>query len=114
MIRALFEQHYNNTGTNTTKNISVLFSARTKEELIYKEEFEKLAREQENFKYYPSITREKHEGILKGRVQTHLYKILKEEQNIFICGVTNMVIEVKKALLEKKIPEENIHIELYG
>jgi len=115
MIRTLFPQAFKGRGHNTQKKITLLFGARTKEDLLYKEEFEHLQREAENFTYYATLSREKKEGFLQGHVQEHLHLITQPENTlIFICGLTPMVRETKKALLNKGIPPTNIHTELYG
>ena len=115
MIRELFEKHYNNTGNDTTKNITLLFGTRNDDEVLYEEEFKPLAAAKENFNYFITLSREEKEGYLQGRVQEHLDKLqLSEKSIVYICGINEMVLDVKKQLLAQGLTQKQLHVELYG
>ncbi len=116
MIRELFKKWYSGEGEDTTKNVHVLFGAKTKADIFYEEEFTKLAREKSNFSYTISLTREEHPLYLQGRLPVHVDQYLKEKENrdYYICGGNQMVHDMKKLLVAKGVAEENIHIEIHG
>lgn len=114
IIRTLFKKYYSGTGTNTSKHIRLLFGTKTTEDLLYEEEWKTLAQTHKNFNYHITLTRETKEGYLSGRVQNNIKRLLTEQQDIYVCGLNNMVTEVKNLLAELQIPQEHIYTEQYG
>jgi ferredoxin-NADP reductase len=72
----------------------LLFGARTKQDLYYKNEFEQLAAEHSNFHFMPTLSRavEDWKG-LRGYVQQHLGEIvgMRTDMHAYICGLDKMV-----------------------
>lgn len=116
MIRELFKKYYSGKGENTSQRIRLLFGCKTAKDILYKEEFTKLAQDMENFEYAVSLTREENPSYLQGRVLVHVEKYLDKiaETDFYICGRNQMVQDKKKLLLEKGVPKEHIHIEIHG
>ena len=119
---------------NNNKNpiITLLFSFHNPEDYIYRQELEKLAATNENFKLFASMSAKAHaeqgssghrEGEkefkewkgLRGRVTAHLHNIIKDGQKstAYICGPPPMVSDTVKLLLELGLKEENIHKEAW-
>lgn len=116
MLRELYEKSYNNSGADTNKKVTLLAGYRNEKDVLYDEEFTKLANtHQQRLKYLVTISREEREGRLKGRVQEHLENIKNSARTkYYICGINEMVLDVKKRLLEKGVMARDIHAELYG
>jgi ferredoxin-NADP reductase len=116
MLRALFRKHYTGEGTNTTKKVTLLQGATDKDSLLYREEFEKLTEEAENFKYRTTLSRATDERSWRGYVHGHIDKALQDKVSTeaYVCGLTAMVDDTKQALIEKGISQEHIHTERYG
>ena len=92
------------------KNTILLFGSRNKEELYYKDVYEKL-HEQDNFTFLPTLTREDWDG-LTGRVQKHLPEVTAHT-TFYVCGRKEMVQEVTAILKERGTPDTCIKIERY-
>lgn len=112
MIRQLFQKTLSGKGKNTKKQVILLFGTKTAEDILYKEEFEQLSK-QENFKYLVTLSRE--EGELKGHVQNHLDLLpFTHKSTFFVCGLNAMVSAVKEKLQGLGADRKQIHAELYG
>jgi ferredoxin-NADP reductase len=72
----------------------LLFGVREEPEIYYRNEFEKLAAEHENFHFLPTLSRagEDWKG-LRGYVQQHLGEIvgMRTDMHAYICGLDKMV-----------------------
>jgi ferredoxin-NADP reductase len=105
----------------TQPHVTLLFGVRYEAGLLYREELEKLASEYPNFKFMPTITRpgENWPGRT-GRVQRHLDEALairtpEEISNIdvYICGLKEMVDEVRKEIKQRGFDRKQIIYEKY-
>ena len=92
--------------------MTLIAGYKKEENIIYHDELKMLERDNDNFIYKPTITREDWDG-LKGRVQKHLPDNL-ENKMFYICGLKEFVIETKELLLEKGVAEKDIKIERYN
>lgn len=72
----------------------LLFGARHEQDIYYREEFEKLAANHDNFHFLPTLSRA-HEAWkgLDGYVQQHLGEIvgMRDDMHAYICGLDKMV-----------------------
>jgi len=77
---------------------TLLLGCRHEESLLYREEFEELARTHPNFRFLPTLSRpsERWTGW-RGRVQAHLKEALGPERDadIYICGLNEMVRDIR-------------------
>lgn len=105
----------------TQPHITLLFGVRYASSLLYRDELEGLAAEYPNFKFMPTLTRpdEKWRG-LTGRVQAHLDDALairtpEEISNVdvYICGLKEMVDDVRKELKQRGFDRKQIIYEKY-
>jgi ferredoxin-NADP reductase len=76
------------------KQLCLLFGNRTKEDIYYNEEFQKLAAQHVNFRYLPTLSREANEWQgLRGYVQEHVPGIVhgRADMHAYICGLDKMI-----------------------
>jgi ferredoxin-NADP reductase len=97
--------------------ITLLFGVRYAQGLLYREELEQLARRFQNFRFIPTITRpdESWRGPV-GRVQAHLDEALASHASspdVYICGLKEMVDEVRALLKQKGFDRKQIVYEKY-
>lgn len=107
MINYLLEQ-------NVENPIFLFFGVKTKDELIYRKEFEELAAKYENFTFIPVLSRENWQGE-QGHVQDVCEKYLENVKNpgFYICGVQKMVEDTVKFLKDKGYSDKQLHYEKY-
>ncbi len=99
---------------NFKKQIILIAGYRYENEILYDKEFKELQLKHANFIYLPIISRpSKNFKGHKGRVQTLLKNHLNPETEFYICGLKEMVNEVKTLLEKNNIQKENIHFEKY-
>jgi NAD(P)H-flavin reductase len=95
---------------------TLLFGARYSHGLLYKEEFERLASQHENFRFLPTVTRpdESWHG-LTGRVQPHLVREIDDRRDVdvYICGLKEMVNDVRDILKNMEFDRKQIIFEKY-
>ncbi|MDA3855809.1 MAG: FAD-dependent oxidoreductase [Candidatus Woesearchaeota archaeon] len=96
------------------KEIILIYGTRQEDKILYKEEFEKIEKENPNFKYVPIISRptENWEGR-KGYVQDNLDMIDVLNSEVYMCGLPAMIETTEQKLQEKGIPKELIHFEKF-
>jgi CDP-4-dehydro-6-deoxyglucose reductase len=98
------------------QKIHLIFGARTEVDILYKAEFEKIAREMEWFTYDICLSRAPNWEGCKGYVhQVYLERDYPENTKYFLCGWSQMIDEaVENLLIKKKIDRKEIIYELYG
>ena len=89
--------------------ITLIFGVRTKTDLLYHNEWIQLV---SKINYIPLLSRETWDGE-QGHVQDILNKIDLQDADFYICGLPKMVTETKNLLLEKYVPKEKIHHEIF-
>lgn len=106
--------HIKNTGT-AYKSINLIFGCRTKDTLLYYNEFKELEKTMPNFRYFPTLSREQWDGHT-GYVHAVYEELCKEKQpaNFFLCGWKGMIDEAKKKIIEMGYDKKDIHLEIYG
>jgi ferredoxin-NADP reductase len=91
----------------------LVYSARTYEDVIYRDELEALGDE-----LVLTLTREQREGVRSGRVDAELLQQVgfapEQEPRIFVCGPTSFVEAVASALVELGHPPERVKTERFG
>ena len=92
-----------------------IFGNRYEEDVLYKEEFETLAREHKNFHNVFTVSRPK---MWKGETQYVQFMLKKyipdpRDKHVYICGLTSMIMEVQKTALEMGFTKEQIFFEKY-
>jgi ferredoxin-NADP reductase len=95
---------------------TLIFGVRYERSLLYREEFERLARDHSNFHFRPTLSRP--EPSWKGRtghVQAHLFETIgdRRDVNVFICGLAAMVDDVRSILKSSGFDRKRIICEKY-
>lgn len=105
----------------TQPHINLLFGTRHESGLLYRDEMEQLGREYPSFRYMPTLTRP-HEGWngRVGRVQMHLDEAIALrtpedlfETDVYVCGLKEMVDEVRAELKRRGFDRKQIIYEKY-
>jgi ferredoxin-NADP reductase len=94
---------------------TLLFGARYQPGLLYCEEFETLARQFNQFRFWPTLTRPEEWAGRAGRVQAHLNAALgnRHDQNVYLCGLKEMVDSVRMSLKSLGFERKQIVYEKY-
>lgn len=91
----------------------LVYSARTLEDVIYREELDALGED-----VVVTLTRESRVGVRRGRVDAELLREAafapSEEPRVFVCGPTSFVEAVATALVEIGHAPERIRTERFG
>ena len=98
------------------QRFTLIFGVRHEYGLLYREEFEALAREYPNFDFRPTLTRPGADWTgLTGRVQAHVMEALGERRDldVYICGLKEMVNDVRARLKEKGVDRKRVIYERY-
>ena len=100
------------------KNIKLFFGTRKHSDLLYKEEFEKLDKELDNFEYVPVLSQEDKKGYKKGHVHKHYLDLidnLEDKPLVYFCG-WNIMIEQGRQELKRREFEmmKDIRVEIFG
>jgi ferredoxin-NADP reductase len=98
------------------RSVTLIFGVRHGEGLLYDEELRALNVEGNNFQYVPTLTRPAQDWTGKaGRVQAHVLEALGErrDMDIYICGLREMVDDLRAKLKEKGLDRKRIIYEKY-
>jgi ferredoxin-NADP reductase len=100
------------------RNIHLIFGARYEKDILYKQDFEKLAKLLPNFNYDIVLSREKDWQGWKGyvhHVYTEGYRDKRPDIDFYICGWANMIDDVvAKLIVDLGYDKTQVHYELYG
>lgn len=105
----------------TQPQITLLFGVRYEYGLLYREELEKLAGAYPTFRFVPTVTRPSGTWTGRtGRVQSHLDEALALHTpdeifnvDVYICGLKEMVDDVRKELKQRGFDRKQIIYEKY-
>jgi CDP-4-dehydro-6-deoxyglucose reductase len=95
---------------------TLLFGVRYEESLLYREEFEALAAAHPQFRFVPTLTRPGNSWTGRtGRVQQHLADLLggRTDVDVYVCGLKEMVNEVRDLLKSMDFDRRRIIVEKY-
>lgn len=100
------------------RNIHLIFGTRMEADILYREEFEEMARTMPGFRYDVALSREPGWTGYKGYVhQVYLehYAEKRPDVDFYLCGWSNMIDEAVANLIVKLgYDRTQIHYELYG
>lgn len=105
----------------TEPHVTLLFGVRHEQGLLYREEFETLAKTHAHFTFIPTLTRPTEGWIGQtGRVQQHLDSVLTLDPaadiptlDVYICGLKEMVDSVRRELKQRGFSRQQIIYEKY-
>ena len=101
---------------NPAQRFILIFGARYRGGLLYHDEWEALAREFSSFEYRPTLTRPEPDWTgLTGRVQPHVFEALagRRDLDVYICGLREMVDDLRTQLKEAGLDRKRIVYERY-
>ena len=97
--------------------LTLLLGARSEPDLLYHDEWKALESGHENFRYLATLSRpsESWPGH-RGRVPGQTAALIKgrSDVEVYICGQSDMVTQVRRQCQEWGVPEERVHNENYG
>ena len=102
--------------TNPDRQFTLVFGVRFEPSLLYRAEFEQLAKNYPNFRFLPTLSRPTEEWSgLKGHVQQHVIENLGErrDMDVYICGLKAMVDDLRLQLKELGLDRRQIIFEKY-
>jgi CDP-4-dehydro-6-deoxyglucose reductase len=98
------------------KHCTLVLGVRYVEGILYREEFEALARQQPTFDFRPVVSRPGPDWAGRtGHVQPHVLDIVgdRRDVDIYICGLKEMVNSVKSSLRELGFHKKQLIFEKY-
>ena len=100
------------------KNIKLFFGTRTEDDIVYREELEKIQKELPNFEFIPTLSREDKPGFAKGYVHDHYLPLIdssKEKPWVYYCGWDRMIKEGRQHLSDRGFQMmKDIRVEIFG
>ena len=106
--------------TNAGSDIIFFHSARTADDIVFRQELELMTSRYANFQLATTLTREDSNSSPGGRVGRFSKSMLSEiapdfvERTVYICGSEPFTQQVKEILQELKFPMENYYAESFG
>lgn len=98
------------------RSFTLVFGVRQEENLLYRDEWPRIASRFPNFRYLPTLTRP-HESWtgLSGRVHGHALDVLgdRRDVDIYVCGLREMVDELRGKLKEIGYDRKRVIYEKY-
>ncbi len=101
---------------DSSRQMTLLFGVRHEHSLLYRDEFEALARQYPNFRFWPTLTRADPRWTGRvGRVQQHLQEAVgpRRDLDVYICGLREMVDSVRAMLKSLGFERRQIIYEKY-
>jgi NAD(P)H-flavin reductase len=98
------------------KQLTLLFGVRHESTIYYRDDFDALARQYSNFRFWPTLSRAESSWTgYTGHVQTHLLEAIgdRRDLDVYICGMKAMVDDVRGILKELGFDRKQIIFEKY-
>jgi len=96
--------------------LTLVFGVRYENSIYYRDDFEALAREHPNFRFWPTLSRPDDSWTGRtGHVQIHLLEAIgdRRDLDVYICGLKAMVDDVRAILKELGFDRKQIIFEKY-
>lgn len=110
-IRSLIEET-----AKKGKDIVLLYSNKTKKEIVFKKEMDDLSRKY-HFPVYYFLSQEKDPQFIGGRIERSKIEMMVadlKEREIYICGPSTMIDSIKKDLHSLGVPKSSLHFEKFS
>lgn len=116
-LRAMIQSELEASDAQDGPALTLLFGCRSEADILYRAEFEALARTHPRFSFEPTLSRpEAGWSGRRGYVQTHLAEFVAklERPHVYVCGLSNMVNAARHTLkAELGYDRRHIHTERY-
>ncbi|MFN7545119.1 MAG: ferredoxin--NADP reductase [Acidobacteriota bacterium] len=96
--------------------VTLLFGSRYSYGLMFREEFEALSVQHENFHFLPTVTRPESNWTGRtGRVQPLLWEVLgdRTDADVYVCGLKEMVDDIREQLKARGLDRKQIIVEKF-
>jgi ferredoxin-NADP reductase len=116
-IRAMLQYAFREGGpAAASREVWLIFGVRSEADILYREEFEQLAREHANFRFVPTLSRpgpgwRGATGYVQQQIVQHLGQ--KSGFHAYICGLKKMVDDVRRQLEGMGYPASALSYEKY-
>ena len=95
-------------------HLTILYGAKTKNDIIFKEKLEEMAKQCEKIQVIFVLSEEKNEWLRYGFITKELIaEVMEEKNSFFVCGPTSFYQAMNSILLELNIPNKFIRHDLY-
>jgi len=111
-FRSMLQAHL----SDASPAFTLLFGVRYESHLLYREEFEAMARRYPHFRFWPTLTRSGPGWAgRQGRVQAHLKEAIgaRRDLDFYLCGLKEMVDDVRSVLKAEGFDRKQIFYEKY-
>lgn len=110
-FRAMLQSHL----SEEAPPVTLLFGVRHEHDLLYRAEFEAMAKRYPQFRFWPTLTRPDPSWTGRtGRVQTHLADAVRgADVDVYLCGLSEMVDDVRNILKGMGLDRKQIFYEKY-
>lgn len=111
-FRSMLKAHL----TVNSPAFTLLFGVRYESHLMYRCEFEEMARRFSQFRFSPTLSRPEPNWTGRtGHVQAHLEEALggRRDMDVYLCGLKAMVDDVRRVLKEQGFDRKQIFYEKY-
>ena len=98
------------------KNLTLIFGVRHESTIYYRDDFEALAQQHANFRFWPTLSRpEASWNGRAGHVQLHVLEAIgdRRDLDVYICGLKVMVDDVRAILKQMGFDRKQIIFEKY-
>ncbi len=98
------------------RQLTLIFGIRYENSIYYRNDFDNLARQYPNFRFWPTLSRPESSWAGRtGHVQTHLLEALADRRDldVYICGLKAMVDDVRSILKALGFDRKQIIFEKY-
>ena len=93
-------------------NLTVFYSVRTYDDIIFKREIEEINKKKRNVQFVITLTREEKEGYLNGHLTKEMLEpYIKEFNTVLMCGPKELYRSMNEILNEFNIPRKSVHYE---
>ncbi len=99
---------------NAEQEVWFLFGVRTESEILYLKDFEAVASSNKNFHFVPVLSRSDNPRYEHGYVQDAFRRLIEtKNQDVYICGLPEMVDGIRVLCKELGYPDGKVHFEKY-
>ncbi len=93
-------------------NLTVFYSVRKYEDIIFKKEIEEINKKKKNVKFIITLTREEKDGYLNGHISKEMIEpYIKEFNTVLMCGPKELYRSMNEILNEFNIPRKAVRYE---
>ncbi len=114
-FRAMIKAHFGER-SGDERQFTLVFGVRYERNIMYREEFERIAAHHPNFRFWPTLSRPETPWAGRtGHVKAHLLEAIgdRRDVDVYICGLKLMVDDVRVRLKELGFDRKRIIYEKY-